>query len=233
MTGTAEKKPVITPTPNGPYVVKDLPALANQKGPIEMAKSTIALCRCGKSANKPFCDGAHSASGFSSDKQEDRREDAVDRYEGGGIAIEHNRGVCAHSARCTDGLPGVFKYGQEPWIDPAGATTAEIVEAVNRCPSGALRLVVEGSVDESREDVGEPAVFVASNGPYVLTGVELKDAELGKGANSNRLTLCRCGQSKKNRSATGLTGMASSTRTIDPAFYPGTPVPSTSSAPRS
>jgi len=84
MTGTAEKKPVITPTPNGPYVVKDLPALANQKGPIEMAKSTIALCRCGKSANKPFCDGAHSASGFSSDKQEDRREDAVDRYEGGG-----------------------------------------------------------------------------------------------------------------------------------------------------
>ena len=101
-----------------------------------------------------------------------------------------------------------------------------------KCRDG-FRLVVEGSVDESREDVGEPAVFVASNGPYVLTGVELKDAELGKGANSNRLTLCRCGQSKKNRSATGLTGMASSTRTIDPAFYPGTPVPSTSSAPRS
>lgn len=87
-----DKKPTVTPMPNGPYVVKDLPALANQQGPIEMAKSTIALRRCGKSETKPFCDGAHETAGFSSDKEKDRREDAVDRYEGEGVAIEDNRG---------------------------------------------------------------------------------------------------------------------------------------------
>ena len=164
-----DKKPTVTPMPNGPYVVKDLPALANQKGPIEMAKSTIALCRCGKSATKPFCDGAHAASGFSSDKDADRRDDAVDRYEGEGVVIEDNRGVCAHAARCTDGLPAVFKYGQEPWIDATGAT---------------------------REEVGDPAVFVAPNGPYVVTGADLADADLGEGATAKKLTLCRCGLSK-------------------------------------
>jgi len=191
-----EQKPTVTPMPNGPYVVKDLPALANQKGPIEMAKSTIALCRCGKSATKPFCDGAHAKINFSSGKDENRRDDAVDSYEGNGVTIEDNRGVCAHAARCTEGLPAVFKYGQEPWIDPTGATREEIAEVVNRCPSGALRLIVGGSVDESRQQVGSPAVFVAPNGPYVVSGAELADVELGKGAAPSKVTLCRCGQSK-------------------------------------
>jgi CDGSH-type Zn-finger protein len=34
-------------------------------------RSTFALCRCGHSANKPFCDGAHKAAGFQ-DKQQAR-----------------------------------------------------------------------------------------------------------------------------------------------------------------
>ena len=50
--------PNITPSPDGPYLVKDLEKLSNQNGPIQ-AKKTIALCRCGGSANKPFCDGTH------------------------------------------------------------------------------------------------------------------------------------------------------------------------------
>ena len=182
--------------PDGPYVVKDLPALANQKGPIEMTKSTIALCRCGKSETKPFCDGTHKDIGFSSDKTSDRREDAVDSYTGNDVTIEDNRSVCAHSARCTESLPGVFKYGEEPWIDPTGATPEEIADVVNRCPSGALRLIVGGNVDESREQVASPAVFVAPNGPYVVTGAEVADAEQGKGASPNKITLCRCGNSK-------------------------------------
>ena len=46
-------KPSITPTPDGPYVVKDLETLRNRKGPIG-TKPTMALCRCGGSANKLF-----------------------------------------------------------------------------------------------------------------------------------------------------------------------------------
>lgn len=57
------KKPNITPTPDGPYMVNALKNFANQKGPID-TEETMALCRCGGSANKPFCDGTHKKTGF-------------------------------------------------------------------------------------------------------------------------------------------------------------------------
>ena len=64
---SSAKTPSITPAPDGPYMVKDLKNFANQKGPIE-AKETMALCRCGGSKNKPFCDGTHWYNKFTDDK---------------------------------------------------------------------------------------------------------------------------------------------------------------------
>ena len=55
----------ITPLENGPYLVKGPVTLRDADGaeyPIERA--TIALCRCGGSTTKPFCDGTHSKVGF-------------------------------------------------------------------------------------------------------------------------------------------------------------------------
>jgi CDGSH-type Zn-finger protein len=53
------EKPTIVCKPDGPYVVTGLAQLVNSRGePIE-AKATMSLCRCGGSANKPFCDGTH------------------------------------------------------------------------------------------------------------------------------------------------------------------------------
>ncbi|NIW23104.1 MAG: hypothetical protein GWN29_00255, partial [Gammaproteobacteria bacterium] len=57
----------MTPAPNGPYIVKNLKTLKSVKGDIE-AGETVALCRCGRSDNKPFCDGTHAKVGFSSEK---------------------------------------------------------------------------------------------------------------------------------------------------------------------
>ena len=51
----SEKTPKITLTPDGPYIVKALTRLSNKNGLVE-CKETMALCRCGASANKPFCD---------------------------------------------------------------------------------------------------------------------------------------------------------------------------------
>ena len=62
-----ETKPSIDPTPDGPYVVKDLENLRNRKGPIG-AKPTMALGRCGGSTNKPFCNGTHRHKKFTDDK---------------------------------------------------------------------------------------------------------------------------------------------------------------------
>ncbi len=57
--------PVITPYRNGPLIVRGDFQLVDQDGAeIDCRRRTVALCRCGRSANKPFCDGTHSTVGF-------------------------------------------------------------------------------------------------------------------------------------------------------------------------
>ena len=56
----------ITPYRDGPLIVRGDFRLVDQDGvAIDPGRQTIALCRCGKSGIKPFCDGAHKRSGFS------------------------------------------------------------------------------------------------------------------------------------------------------------------------
>ncbi|PWU44352.1 (Fe-S) protein [Micromonospora globispora] len=55
----------ITPYPDGPLLVRGDFALVTPEGrSIETRRGTVALCRCGKSALKPFCDGTHKAINF-------------------------------------------------------------------------------------------------------------------------------------------------------------------------
>lgn len=61
----------ITTLPNGPLVIEGVVQIVNAQGqPIPPAypdKPKIALCRCGASTKKPFCDGTHSKIGFKSE----------------------------------------------------------------------------------------------------------------------------------------------------------------------
>jgi CDGSH-type Zn-finger protein len=55
----------ITPYRDGPYLVRGTFAVQDQDGnEIERERRTIALCRCGKSRMRPFCDGTHRLTGF-------------------------------------------------------------------------------------------------------------------------------------------------------------------------
>jgi CDGSH-type Zn-finger protein len=57
--------------PNGPLVIEGPFELIDSRGQaftIPADKPAIALCRCGESARRPFCDGAHKACGFESDE---------------------------------------------------------------------------------------------------------------------------------------------------------------------
>ncbi|WP_344418451.1 CDGSH iron-sulfur domain-containing protein [Amycolatopsis minnesotensis] len=55
----------ITPCENGPLLVRGAVELRSQGGQvIEAGRETIALCRCGRSAIKPFCDGTHKIAKF-------------------------------------------------------------------------------------------------------------------------------------------------------------------------
>ncbi len=191
---SSEKKPSITSALDGPYMVKDLKNFANQKGPIE-TKGTMALCRCGGSANKPYCDGTHAKIGFSSAKLEGRVEDKRENYVGEKITIHDNRGICAHAGRCTDSLASVFRLKEEPWIHPDAADAEEIIATIQKCPSGALSYSVDDV--EHRDRDGEPTIFVAPNGPYVVSGgPDLLDTIWGEAASKEYFTLCRCGGSE-------------------------------------
>jgi CDGSH-type Zn-finger protein len=54
----------IIPVDNGPYLVKGAARLLDAEGNQYTASDTIALCRCGHSSTKPFCDGTHETTNF-------------------------------------------------------------------------------------------------------------------------------------------------------------------------
>jgi CDGSH-type Zn-finger protein len=55
----------ITPYRNGPYLVRGPFVIVDQNGKeIEVKRRVVALCRCGRSQIRPFCDGTHKAIGF-------------------------------------------------------------------------------------------------------------------------------------------------------------------------
>lgn len=190
----SDKSVTIKAVPDGPYIVKDLKSFSSSKGVIECRES-MGLCRCGQSANKPFCDGTHKNIGFSSANHLDVSKDRLDTYQGKKIIIHDNRSICAHAGYCTDGLPKVFRHREGPFVDPDGADIETIIDIINQCPSGALSYTLE---DESETRViDEASIFIAPNGPYVLKGkVVLLDTKKGKGASEINITLCRCGASK-------------------------------------
>lgn len=189
------ERPTIECKPNGPYLVKNIDDLRNGRGDPVDAKPVTALCRCGGSSNKPFCDGTHNKNGFSDARLSDPSAEKLESYRAKGVTIHDNRALCAHAGRCTDGLPSVFKYQQEPWIDPAAGAIEEIIAVIRKCPSGALSYTID-EVDEKVPPC-TPSITVSKDGPYEVAGdVQLLSQTWGEGASTTRYTLCRCGASK-------------------------------------
>ncbi len=57
---------------NGPFLIEGPFELLDAEGnpfPIDPNKPAVALCRCGHSKNKPFCDGSHKTAGFESSER--------------------------------------------------------------------------------------------------------------------------------------------------------------------
>ena len=59
----------ITAKKNGPYIVRGAVLLKDADGNTYPEKASFALCRCGASTTKPFCDGTHSKVGFQAAEQ--------------------------------------------------------------------------------------------------------------------------------------------------------------------
>jgi CDGSH-type Zn-finger protein len=188
-------QPTIACEEDGPYLVTNLTHLSNSKGETLNTRRNLALCRCGGSALKPYCDGTHARIGFSSAKSADRTEDRLAHYVGKKITIHDNRGTCCHSGNCTDHLPSVFNLKTEPLISPDAADTETIINIIRQCPSGALSFTLNAK-DYAGEE-RDQAIFVSKDGPYhVQGGIELQHERRNEGASTEHYALCRCGHSK-------------------------------------
>jgi CDGSH-type Zn-finger protein/truncated hemoglobin YjbI len=203
--------PSIQSAPDGPYLVTNVARLTDWLGVSLAPLPQAALCRCGASELKPWCDGSHSVIGFHAAKADDRVPDRLDNYKGQHLTVTDNRGICAHSGFCTDRAPTAFRVDTEPFVAPSGARADEIVRAARDCPSGALGYALGGRdpagvADQDRD----PAIEVSKDGPYRVTGgVELidgtGDAEpRNAGASLEHFSLCRCGKSLNKPFCSGM-----------------------------
>ena len=195
-------KPQVIPLPNGPlYYFTDftphpVAGLSGDQGQTYSHPSGVALCRCGESAGKPFCDGSHGAIHFNERKESDGHMDRRKSYQGQKIVIHDNRHICSHAGYCVNELPGVFDRCARPWVNPDGAEVAAIIAVIEKCPSGALSYSIEGV--EHRDLEREPTVIVTQDGPYCLVGgVEVVGHEpRAQEVSQEHCTLCRCGSSR-------------------------------------
>src|SRR5262249_55436014 len=81
----------------GPYLVTNVPRLIDYLGAESRPAPQLALCRCGQSAIKPWCDGSCARVGFSDAKDPKRVPDRRDSHPGQELTIFDNRGICQHS----------------------------------------------------------------------------------------------------------------------------------------
>ena len=84
----AEDDVVITPYRDGPLLVRGPFTLSDQDGnEIAIGRRTVALCRCGKSRTRPFCDGTHQLIRFRAPSGvEDGREPGANGRQAGRFA---------------------------------------------------------------------------------------------------------------------------------------------------
>ena len=99
---TDTNKPAIQVAPDGPYIVQGPLSLHGADGELP-AEKKMALCRCGGSKNKPFCDGAHAANSFSGENTADASKDKRDTYVGAEVTVDDNRAICAHAGNQVGG----------------------------------------------------------------------------------------------------------------------------------
>lgn len=157
------------------------------------------MCRCGKSKNAPFCDGAHVREGFLGDETASRLNYAARarKMEGPDLTLyDDNR--CAYARFCHRDAGTAWALAMET-ADPQ--LKREAILAALECPTG--RLVAVEKDGRVHEIDCEPCIEVAQDkeegvscGLFVKGGVELEAADGFVYEKQMRYALCRCGRSR-------------------------------------
>ena len=189
----------ISPREDGPLVVTNPPVLRDHTGADVETKGVAALCRCGLSKSKPFCDGSHNEGGFKSAPEGTHPRNTSIAYtgeiDGNTVTVEYTPMLCSHAAECQRLAMNVFNPKAKPWIQPENGSLQDIVAVMGACPSGALRLRL-GDGSPHHVTSPEAEITIEKNGPYWVQNVAIEAEFNGVGASRGKYVLCRCGQSK-------------------------------------
>jgi CDGSH-type Zn-finger protein len=198
---------------DGPYIVSGNVPLSEKiitpkgkgyefKDGRELPQSEVySLCRCGKSKNKPFCDGSHEKARFigtevaSKEKYEDRAETLVGQNLN---LMDDDR--CARARFCHREAGDAWELTMKS-DDPK--LREEAIHAAKECPSG--RLVAVEKSGKALEPEYEPSIEIiqdpekgVSSGIFVKGYIPIESADGSLYEARNRVMLCRCGESHNN-----------------------------------
>jgi CDGSH-type Zn-finger protein len=199
---------------DGPYIVSGNLPLTRQAigtnaagesvewvaGPAITTPKQYALCRCGKSASKPFCDGSHSKVGFDGSETASREpyQEQAKVIRGPVMSLTDAESLCEFARFCD---PHGQVWNLVNQTDNPAARKHFVREAGD-CPSGRL-VAWDNASGRAIEPTYEPSIGLIEDpikecsGPVWLRGgVQVVGADGFKYEVRNRVTLCRCGASK-------------------------------------
>lgn len=208
------KSAKITILADGPYVVEAGIKLAHQHivanaagesltwregDTVPTPETEYSLCRCGRSADKPFCDGTHQVVGFDGKETASREPFAkqAQRIDGPEMVLEDAESLCAFARFCE---PHGRIWSLVSKTDQVQAR--KLVEyKAGACPGGRL-VAKDRKTDQALEPELEPSIGLVQDtvkrisGPlWVRGGIPVVGCDGVAYEVRNRVTLCRCGVS--------------------------------------
>jgi len=167
-------------------------------------REVYALCRCGKSCKKPFCDGTHAKVGFDGTETADVRPTAERQqvYPGStGVVVKMDQALCTNAGFCGTRHCAIGELVAQTHDT---AVRSLVIAMIERCPAGALTYAMAPGEPDIEPDLPcQVAVTteITDQGPidgplWVMGGIPVERADKQPLETRNRVTLCSCGLSK-------------------------------------